>query len=135
MSRLRFTACLGALAAGLGVPVVGCGTNEDASGQGGPGVLDGGSGGRSSFGGRTGSGGRSGADDSGTGTLPGVGKTCLSDNDCESGLVCLSGDGDEFGGEGPANGVCSKACKQGEGCGDDALVCLLFTDTDGFCVE
>jgi hypothetical protein len=43
-----------------------------------------------------------------------IGKACSSDRDCKAGLVCLTSSGNEMVAGGPANGVCSLDCSQGD---------------------
>ena len=65
----------------------------------------------------------------------GVGAACGSDEDCSSGLTCLTVDSDPFGlPGGPAQGYCSVPCDSPVACPSTDNVCVS-TDGGGFCLE
>ena len=77
-------------------------------------ILPGETGGAGGVGGR-GTGGVGGA----TGPSP-IGKKCLQDSDCKSGLTCLTAGSDAFNPGGPAGGLCTIPCGTGDSGDPDA---------------
>jgi hypothetical protein len=105
-------------------------------GDAGPSGGSGGSGGSAgAAGGSAGAAGGSAGGSGGSGaTSSSLGVECASDADCGGApLVCLTSDGNELGGGGPAHGVCSADCSQNNAaCGDiDPLSFCVVTDDKG----
>lgn len=67
-------------------------------------------------------------------TASDVGKRCQLDDDCATGLRCLTTDTDEWLGGGAPNGYCSQDCFEDPTvCG--AGLCLQTSDSAAYCVE
>ena len=89
-----------------------------------------------------------GASPTGTGGASGVpkatplGKACVQDTDCKSGLTCVTASGNALGGGGPPGGVCTVQCDpngDGSECTafDPSAACVVFDNaaTMGFCMQ
>ena len=65
----------------------------------------------------------------------GVGAACAGDDDCSSGLSCLTADSDPFGiPGGPAQGYCSVPCENAVECPSTDTLCAS-TAGGGYCLE
>jgi hypothetical protein len=103
-------------------------------------IIPGATGGAGGGGGRGAGGSAGGA----TGPSP-IGKSCLQDSDCKSGLTCLTAGSDAFNPGGPAGGLCTIPCGTSDSGDPDAdctaidknSVCVGFDTQNGisFCLQ
>ena len=104
------------------------GTGTSGSGNDGAGGSSAGKGGT----GTSGSGGSGGA----VAATANIGAACEADDDCGTGLVCITTSSTIFGTGGPAGGLCSRVCAGDTECGSNAY-CVPFEEdaTTGYCIE
>ncbi len=95
-------------------------------------ILDGG-------GGNGGGGGRSTGGGGGASGASPLGKKCLQDSECKSGLTCLTSGSTVFEGGGPPGGLCTLACTADEDCAavDRNSICVGFDSagTVQYCLQ
>lgn len=124
----------------FGVPACGDNETEQASGGSGGSSADGGSGGSGTSNGGTSSGGGGGGN-----VTSGIGLSCESNQDCQTGLECLTSRSQSLTKGGPAHGFCSFRCgdadtPSAEGDAecqkfDPNSLCHYFDEDTAYCVQ